>query len=102
MNNFSGKTMIRRFITIFSIILLSLCANQLLAQGLRSTGLGFRISYWNMHDASDGFRVSTGGLNQSVNIEGFGFWLNFSWSGRICSTLTCPTNPRFSSMYQLL
>lgn len=69
--------MIRRFITIFSIILLSLCANQLLAQGLRSTGLGFRISYWNMHDASDGFRVSTGGLNQSVNIEGFGFWLNF-------------------------
>lgn len=66
-----------RFTIIFSIILLCLSANQLSAQGLRSSGLGFRISYWNMHDAGDGFRVSSGGSNQSVNIEGFGFWLNF-------------------------
>lgn len=69
--------MTRRILIIFSIILLSFCANRLPAQGLRSSGLGFRVSYWNMHDANDGFSVSSGGTNQSVNIEGFGFWLNF-------------------------
>jgi hypothetical protein len=69
--------MIRRKFTIFSIFLICLFASGAAAQGLRSSGLGFRISYWNMHDAEGGFRVSTSGLNQSVNIDGFGFWLNF-------------------------
>jgi hypothetical protein len=69
--------MIRHSVTIFSILFICLCANTVSAQGLRSSGIGFRVSYWNMHDAEGGFRVSTGGLNQSVNIEGFGFWLNF-------------------------
>ncbi|MBN2365910.1 MAG: hypothetical protein EH225_07865, partial [Calditrichaeota bacterium] len=50
----------------------------LFSQGMpRSNGLGFRLSFWRMAESEVLLRIRQQGLQQTVNMDGFGFWLQY-------------------------
>ena len=68
-------------ITIGLVLIFTLSFSNLVAQTkqkkLKSTGIGFRLSYWNMSDEPTHVTVSDYGENTAVNIGGAGAWLYF-------------------------
>ncbi|MDZ7309960.1 MAG: outer membrane beta-barrel protein, partial [candidate division KSB1 bacterium] len=57
------------------------CGHETLAQGIsRSSGIGFRASYWNLANTPTRFKVSAGGSGSEqavVDVAGVGSWLYF-------------------------
>jgi len=68
-------------ITIGLVLFLTLSFSNIFAQTeqkkLKSTGIGVRLSYWNMSDEPTHVTVSDYGANTAVNIGGAGAWLCF-------------------------
>ncbi|MEJ2637105.1 MAG: transglutaminase-like domain-containing protein [Calditrichia bacterium] len=61
-----------------AICLLLTISSAVFAQGMpRPNGLGFRLSFWKMVDSETLFRVNQQGLQQTVSLDGLGFWLQY-------------------------
>jgi hypothetical protein len=62
---------------LLALVILSCCGN-LPAQGLsRSSGIGMRVSYWNIADKPTRFNISDGGTSSVYEVSGVGASLYF-------------------------